>query len=225
MKEFFLASYPRSGNTMTRLLLEHHFDIDTRETFKMILRERSDQRDPQRPDLEQLVDERYDTAGVAYKTHHHDSKDLPALVLVRDGRDALVSYAHYSIDLKGAPAEYSTLLFTRTKTKRWSDFYNWWVGGRPGKAPYVLITYEQLLKHQAKGTSAKYLQTALSKIGFSFEIINTTPLPSFDKYHKAKPEFFRRGVVGSWKDEMSPEVEEHFWKIHGTTMNWLGYER
>ena len=89
----------------------------------------------------------------------------------------------------------------------------------------MLITYEKLLEHQKAGTVARYLQAALEKIGGSFDIINEDPLPSFDKYHKAKPTFFRRGIVGSWKDEMTPEIEEHFWDVHGKTMTWLGYER
>jgi len=222
MKEFYLASYPRSGNTMTRLLLEHHFDIDTREDYKVILREENK---PARADLVNLVKERNDTKGIAYKTHHHETKPLPALVLMRDGRDAIVSYAHYSIDIKDAPTTYETLLYSRSKRSEWSDFYNWWVGGRPCRAPYVLISYEKLLKHSKQGTVAKYLQKALSKLGFEFEIINADPLPGFEKYHKAKPTFFRRGIIGAWRDEMTPEVEEYFWKANGKTMEWLGYER
>jgi len=87
MREFYLASYPRSGNTMTRLLLEHHFDIDTREDYQVVLRKHPAERDYQRPDLENLVASRGGTVGIAQKTHQHDAKALPALVLVRDGRE------------------------------------------------------------------------------------------------------------------------------------------
>ena len=92
--EFYLASYPRSGNTMTRLLLEHHFDIDTREDHMRML-------DEHREDLQRLQLKHDDCQGIAYKTHTNDHKDMPALVLVRDGRDAIVSFAHYSIDVMG----------------------------------------------------------------------------------------------------------------------------
>jgi len=224
-KEFYLASYPRSGNTMTRLLLERHFDIDTREDYKVVLHADPNRRDTERPDLENLTAERTNIRGIAYKTHKHDAKNLPALVLVRDGRDAMVSYAHYSIDVKNAPTSFNALLHNRTGHSEWSDFYYWWVGGRSCEAPYVLITYEQLLRHSALGTAPQYLQAAMRKIGFDFEIINTTPLPGFDQYHKAKPTFFRRGIIGGWKDEMSKEVEEYFWRTNGAAMTFMGYER
>jgi hypothetical protein len=222
-QEFFLASYPRSGNTMTRLLLEHHFDIDTRENSKAALRQNPTS--ATRTDLENLVKNRLGAAGTAYKTHHHEPGNLPALVLVRDGRDALVSYARYSVDLMNVSTPYAQLLHNRAKRSEWSDFYNWWVGGRPCRTPYVLISYEKLLHHQQNSTVIRYLQTALRKIGLDFEVINSEPLPGFEKYHKAKPAFFRRGIIGSWKDEMPLEVEEHFWKSNGKTMTWLGYER
>jgi len=36
--------------------------------------------------------------------------------------------------------------------------------------------------------------------------------------------FFRKGKVGGWKEEMSPELEQLFWEIHGDTMTKMGYE-
>jgi len=216
--EFYLASYPRSGNTMTRLLLEHHFDIDTREENMRVLHEH-------REDLQHLQTKHDDCQGIAYKTHTNDHDVMPALVLVRDGRDAIVSFAHYSIDIMGVERDFKELLASRVGGKQWSECYQWWAGGRPGNHLYAVISYEQLLRHRLADTTPYYLQAALRKIGFDFEIKKEHPLPGFDQYHKANSKFFRRGIVGSWKDEMPVELEEEFWKSNGVVMEWLGYER
>ena len=34
---------------------------------------------------------------------------------------------------------------------------------------------------------------------------------------------FRKGKAGSWKEEMSPEVQRLFWRLHGDTMRQMGY--
>ena len=221
-KEFYLASYPRSGNTFTRLLLEHHFDIDSREMKGRILRTAQA---ASRPTVERIAQVRQNTEGIAYKTHNHEKEDHPALVVVRDGRDAVVSYAHFQVEVMKSHNTVEHELTRLCKLATWSDFYKWWVGGRPVNGVYCLVRYEQLRQWHAGGSAARNLQKALAKLGYDFEIINDEPLPGFEKYHKEHPQFFRRGIVGGWRDEMSEELEELFWKSNGETMQWLGYER
>ena len=40
-----------------------------------------------------------------------------------------------------------------------------------------------------------------------------------------QPNFFRAGRVGQWQGEMSPEMEELFWREHHEGMSLAGYLR
>ena len=80
----WLASFPRSGNTFFRIILYEVYGIES-SAFH---------RDPNRK-----LNLHYDRYPVV-KTHLlpnqliPDDSNIPAVYLVRDGRDALVSMAH-----------------------------------------------------------------------------------------------------------------------------------
>ena len=52
-------------------------------------------------------------------------------------------------------------------------------------------------------------------------------LPAFDELHQLDRGFFRRGVVGSHRDEMTAEFEELFWSYadNRDAIDRLGYGR
>ena len=50
-------------------------------------------------------------------------------------------------------------------------------------------------------------------------------LTSFAEARNRMPDVFRRGEVGSWRDEMPGNLAEHFWELHGEQMLALGYPR
>jgi len=225
-KKFFLASYARSGNTLTRLLLEHHFNINAQSSNpSRRARIKGYFRGSTRKDLQSLETVRPNAQGTACKTHELLSHDIPALVLVRDGRDAMVSYAHYNQDIEHSCKSFEELLKLKVQSSKWTKTYQWWLHSQRADKPFTLIKYEEILKELRQGNVVQYLQRALHKLDLNFEPVTLKPLDPFNTYHKENPKFFRRGVAGSWKDEMAPEIEEDFWKIHGPTMKWLGYER
>jgi Sulfotransferase domain len=49
--------------------------------------------------------------------------------------------------------------------------------------------------------------------------------PMFSELNKVDGEFFRRGAVGSYRNEMPQEIQESFWKQshHAEAMTLLGY--
>jgi hypothetical protein len=51
-------------------------------------------------------------------------------------------------------------------------------------------------------------------------------IPSFGELRRIDPEFFRRGVAGSHRDEMSDELHKLFWAQpeNATAMRRLGYD-
>src|SRR5437879_528140 len=85
--QFLLASYPRSGNTFFRVILSHRYGLTVH----------TDRPPPAEWGKIGLV------AGAGeplfYKTHGlpEAGDTRPAVYIVRDGRDALVSYAHFTL--------------------------------------------------------------------------------------------------------------------------------
>src|SRR5262245_47202585 len=106
---FWLASYPRSGNSFLRIVLRNRFGLPSP--------------DPEDPN-DQILALQYSTiihpndrddaapSGVyGVKTHGLPGADNhPAVYIVRDGRDALVSYAHFALtySYNFAPADIMT---------------------------------------------------------------------------------------------------------------------
>src|SRR6266542_744438 len=98
----WLASYPRSGNTMFRVVVNRLFALRSYSVY-------NDRIFEDRPDVADVVghqhfDESVETLALSsepclVKTHDLPGTDAhPAIYLVRDGRDALVSYAHFVLD-------------------------------------------------------------------------------------------------------------------------------
>ncbi len=104
----WIASYPRSGNTFLRVVLKAAFGLPSDSLYA----EKSDITGLMREVREGLVPGRSlsDMAHSAdlccVKTHDlPGDDDFPAIYVVRDGRDALVSYAHYALEIfEGQPA-------------------------------------------------------------------------------------------------------------------------
>lgn len=222
----WLASYPRSGNTLARLALFHLYGRRSASfypgaatgpptTGQLTLRSLIDRRPL---DLLQALD-----GPVFVKTHElrHARDYRPAVVVVRDGRDALVSYAHFLLDQGSEPGGFERLLGNLIRgpagsTGTWSESVVAW---RRRSAPTALIRFEDL-----QASPASTLKRAAEEVGLDLGE-RRGQIPAFPGLHEAEPELFRRGRVGAWRDEMPPRVEELFWSRHGTTMEALGYER
>lgn len=233
----WLASYPRSGNTFFRMLLYHRLGYPTYSIYDDPVLENLGaadvlgQRKLERP----LSDLRDEEATFFIKTHdlkgNLDVGDQ-AVYLVRDGRDALVSYSHYQIKLarKGGLKDklrermghydFERVLRRTVEiadgSESWSAHVNDWLAREP--VPFV-VRYEELVADPEKamtGLRARFslpLPQALSEP------------PSFAELHAKWPQFFRKGKTGAWKAEMPEDVHERFWQMHGSAMEKLGYER
>jgi len=234
----WLASYPRSGNTLVRILLRHGFGLSTYSVFDdpLLSREGSATIVGHLP-LPAAVDEL--AAGkkiYLVKTHRLEdaSSPHPAIYVVRDGRDALVSCAHYQLRY-GSPRVVSALVerlprsvrdaaFRRALARMVSDvrFGGWsrnvatWLG-RSG--PVVTLRYEDLLSAPLPALRAICAPLGVEPTG------HIADAPSFQSLSAEWPGMFRRGVAGGWRDEMPERIHESFWRHHGDGMRMLGYER
>ena len=223
----WLSSFPRSGNTFFRNILFEVYGIET-STFH---RESTYPLDP---------------GFLSYplvKTHELPSTleefgaNIPAVYLVRDGRDAVCSIAHHRSDLIAPGSDYYQNLKEAIIADGESFFGGWsrnaeeWL-----EKADLIIRYEDLIKDPL-GTVER-----IRKI-FDLPEPDRNSIPTFEdlkngiaKYgagrdHLASErdkraqaqKFFRRGKAGCWKDEMPEELHDLFWSYHGDMMEKYGY--
>ena len=235
----WVASYPRSGNNLFMITLRDAFGVAERGTvFEEGLglgRLSSVRAAPyQMPrelqglandDLLDVIRERPEPYFV--KTHHicHAVDPAPAIHIVRDGRDSLVSYAHFVVDHEQDPLFDGLTLERRLSTLisvgygpfgTWSNHVHAW---RTRSAPTSRVRFEQLVEDPAVSVS-----TACADLGVELRNCGRRP-PAFSMLHERHPTFFRRGEVGGWRTEMPSSLEERFWRAHGREMTALSYSR
>jgi hypothetical protein len=165
------------------------------------------------------------------KTHGLPVDDNPAIYLVRDGRDSVVSLAHYIISfemqrsglLKGLkPRPSFKKVLERVITNReshggWSDNVRAWTYGNE-RENTSLLKYESLVNSPVDA-----VQAALDSLRLHLKPLQDD-LPNFESLHHKWPNFFRKGKVGAWRDEMSDAMHELFWAHHREAMDFCGYE-
>ena len=131
----WLASYPRSGNSFARIALKHLFRLPTNSVY---LNEDS----PENRDLRDLIGQSLDItleemAAAAepcfVRTHEMPADDdYPAIYLVRDGRDTLVSYAHFILSTEnGTPVGSDREAFLRVLRELITSNSRFWRAGTP----------------------------------------------------------------------------------------------
>lgn len=206
----WLASYPRSGNTYFRILLNHLYGIKTPTAYvgndgtafvvgKELVGHVAD---------EWTVDEMAaKPETLIVKTHRRAADHHPAIYLFRDGRDVLVSYAHMRAE-EGRPyAEVLRELITTStsSTGTWGQNVCHWLQRDTGNT--VFVSYQALI-----ADPVQVVRQTLQQFNFFHNLEpKNHAAPPFEELQKVHAGFFRRGVVGSFQDEMNDELHELFW--------------
>ena len=234
----WVASFPRSGNTFLRILLHRTYGIRTSTVYDV---DGVAQRVggelvgfEERPgDVEAL---RAADALHFVKTHRprHDDVDPAtdrAIAIVRDGRDALVSWARLRIEgtdrtFPGTGRTFEDELAAlldvpgTTNSGPWGDHVlSWLAPGMPGRH---LIRFDDLV-----ADPQTVLHTALAAVAPERRPAEGVDIPTFDELHAHDPGFFRRGRTGTHVDELPPDLHARFW-AHGPNaeaMAALGFGR
>ena len=211
----WLASFPRSGNTFFRNILYEVYGISSSE-YHM--------------EKTKKVIEDFDSFPVI-KTHllpHQLPKnlqDLKSVYIIRDGRDALVSLAHHRKDIIAPGSNYYKNL-TEAILARGGRFFGGWSVNveKWTKKADLIIRYEDLIKDPIR-------QVERLKEIMELPKPNLEKLPTFQSLKKGTPhygsgdenisniikkkeradKFFRRGIIGSYKDEMPIIFQLLFW--------------
>lgn len=219
---YWLASYPRSGNSFFRRIVEQCYGLVTWDKYIV-----PSETDPNYPLLRSLETIITSPQPVLVKTHEPPGDDnFPAVYLLRDGRDALVSYTHFVLTLDKPPkGEITPVLFhntlrdllleERSPFRSWAENVLAWTS-RPG---VVVVRYEELVQNPGP-----VVERALRAIGCPTKRIKDE-IPTFEQLKKKNPLIFRRGLPGCWRDEFPPDLLPLFWERNGYAMERFGYSR
>jgi hypothetical protein len=221
----WLASYPRSGNTLTRAIFNHYFNLGSYSVYG----DRSDiganselsalvghqVGDLETLDLERLRKLR---APVLIKTHDTPS-DLMSpndivVTVTRDGRDSVLSYYHYLREVIGTnEVTLADVIAGNVAYGTWGNHTLRW--GEFGDGRTLNAKFETIVS----GVDAFADELSeLIKIPRSRE-----PFPDFAKFKNAAPKFVRKGEVGGWRSEFTAFDEKLFDLYNGPAMRAAGY--
>lgn len=223
----WLASFPRSGNTFFRNILYYVYGLESSTWHK---------------ESDYPVDEDYSEFPFV-KTHllpddlEPSDQGIPAIYLVRDGRDAMVSIAHHRSDIVNPGSDFEMNLREAIVAAEGSFFGGWsenvlkWL-----ERADLIIRFEDLVKNPIE--QFKRVEALLP-----MPSANWDNLPDFSEMKFGNPKyggqttskrikispqefskrFFRKGKAGSWKVDMPADMLDLFWRKHGHVMDRLGY--
>jgi hypothetical protein len=217
----WLASYPRSGNTLLRLLLRNGLGLETYS-----LHNEGDDKDfGQDEGLSKLVGHISGKDGQAVieearsspelhiiKTHEKPLTDDPAIYIVRDGRSAVVSFFHYIHDRGNKSVSMESIIDGLSFSGSWSSHFEAW---NPTTRPNTLFLRFETVADDPNGTIqqlSEFLQKP--KIG-DFD-------QSFEELNALSPQFFRSGNDQKNIGEIKPFLGR-FAARHGQLMREMGY--
>lgn len=215
----WLASYPRSGNTLLRIILKRCFDLTSQSIYDDV--EFSDAalcdvvgHEPIGGDPAQFLRQAQAQHRRLYvKTHELPPADRhPAIYVVRDGRAAVVSYLHYLREIMKRDVTFHDVICGKVGTS-WSRHVRaWTLPRRPGT---LIVRYEDLAIGETQ---------TLKKISAFIGVPQRQAFDiSFARLHALAPDFFRTGSNRRNIAELDAGAEQLFEQMHGVTMRAMGY--
>jgi len=227
--DVFIAAYPKSGNTwFQNLVAGTIYGLDPRHVPDRLVQDLV-------PDVHyRQLYKRYRTPTF-FKTHHLPRPEYRRVVyLLRDGRDVMVSFWHHLQALTGDDVNFLKMVRDGEGLPfRWHDHVAAWEAN-PFGADVLRIRYEDLqadpvreLRRFCAFVGEEREAAVLERVaaGSSFAAMRERE-ERFGWDNAAWPKdrpFVRRGVVGSYKDEMAPEVLAAFLAEAGATLAKYGY--
>jgi len=219
----WLASYPRSGNTLLRTILKRCFGIDSfaDEAIHVDSPIRSDSSFVGHRELPQPWERFYEAATRSpetffVKTHLLPRDCQPYVYVVRDGRSAVRSYRkYYERYVPDHRPNLYQLIAGDDVYGDWSSHYDAWVERADVKG--MVMRFEDLTT--ISDEKLEDLRVFIGHRGPSQPWNNP-----FDALAEVEPGFFRKGSTRFSVDEEWPELAEHLFRfIHGELLARLRY--
>ena len=231
-RDVFIVGFPKSGNTWAQNLMAGLvYGINTHHTPDVVIQELV-------PEVHRQLKHYYQrfSTPMYFKSHYLPRAEYRNVIyLLRDGRDAIVSYYHFIAALQGEAPDFYGLVTSSPQTVYgdWHQHVNAWQAN-PYNARMLVVKYEDLLADTAlqlrrvcEFTGIQRSDTQLAEVAAqndfsSMKKRERTFGMSNPDWPKDKS-FVRRGEVGAYRDEMPANVLEAFMQIAGPTLQQYGY--
>jgi hypothetical protein len=201
----WLASYPRSGNTFLRVLLNAGFGTKVTSKYDEDYSAFSESFGEA---LGQASPERFQIV----KTHDVENDDVPAVYIVRDGRASIVSYYHFCRRFE-FERSMESIIRGETPFGSWSDHFRGW--DPFNRANTLLLRFEDVVARP---------DDTLDKLAVFLGAPPTGRFQGdFATLHATSPDFFRSGSNARNLAELNSEQQKLFDVLHGELMFELGY--
>jgi hypothetical protein len=218
----WLASYPRSGNTFFRVILNHVFAVKTFSIYNDTGDIGADDATsdivghcflPREFDLEVA---RSSEEIYFIKTHELlenmtlDESDK-VIYLIRDGRESSLSFAKHLKNFYGKSDDLDDVLWGDTPYGSWGEHVRQW----QNVDKMLLIRFEELTENPTTFIHQISDYIAMSPVG--------EKIPTFEELHAINPKFFRSGKKDSWRSCYSESEHLLFWLRNYQQMFDFGY--
>lgn len=228
--DVFIIGFPKSGHTWCQNLVgEALYGFTTEPTPGPLLQDLV-------PDIHYRTCYKRYRSPMFFKAHALPAPEFRKVVyLLRDGRDAMVSYWHFLKAMEHKEIDFLHLVNTGEGVFpcKWHDHIRQW-RSNPHNAQILEVRYEDL-----KSDTVGQLGRILDFAGIArdkTQIERAVQRSSFESMQKREKErgmehpqwqrdklFVRRGQTGSYKDEMPENVQAAFMAEAGALMRELGY--
>ena len=229
-QDVFIVGYPKSGNTwFQNLVAGIVYGIDPKMSPPALV-------DDVVPDVHYSQFYRRYSTPMYFKSHALPQPDYRRVVyLIRDGRDAMVSYHRYRESVEKEKLDFLEFVTTGKMLFpcKWHEHVLAWEQN-PHGAEVLVVQYEKLLEQTVEQLE-RFCQFVNLPRGRAF-LEGMAEAAKFDNLRQkeihmgmgrpdfpADKQFFRRGKAGSHKDEMPPEVLTAFLREAGDTLGRNGY--
>lgn len=219
----WLASYPRSGNTLLRTILKRCFNLDSYADEPIHVQSliRSDNNLIGHKDLPTSWEEFYEFSKNSdqlflVKTHLPPKDTQPYIYVVRDGRSAIKSYKkYYERYLPKHNVNLYQLIAGDDAYGDWSSHYKSWVERDSIKG--MIVKFENL-----GNISEEFLGQIASFISYQGDISKWHN--PFDTLSLLEPGFFREGNKTFTQDKEWPNLVSYFFNFfHFKLLSHLSY--
>ncbi|MDT8390959.1 MAG: sulfotransferase domain-containing protein [Lentisphaeria bacterium] len=222
--DIIVTGYPKSGNTWFQHLLSGILygvpgGRAPHELIELLV-----------PDVDGTAYYRRLSDPMFFKSHHPSTHRYKRVIyLVRDGRDAMVSYYHWLKAEGRNDLRFSDLLDSPSlEYGCWHEHVDGWLAN-PYQADMLVVKYEDLKKKPVDiltevcsfagiDSDRQHLEWVIQECCFN----NLQKKENTQGYYK-NFKTFRRGVVGSYRDEMPEDFLAEFEKVAGPVLKRLGY--
>jgi hypothetical protein len=219
----WLASYPRSGNTMLRSMLKQAFGVSSYSRYDDptdigMIREVGEQvgHVPLGAEFREFYYRELGSPKPVYvKTHNHPGDASRAIYVVRDGRSCIVSWYNMLTRAKKRTDVNieDVILGRKVAFGDWSSHLRAW---DPQSNSRILLLYYSEL--------ASKPELVLDRVGEFTGLKRLAPWrDNFAKLQGLYPEFFAAGSDERNIAQMTASETNLFWQVHGAAMIKFGF--